>query len=162
MSAKPYTAEELAQLRVFASGSETYNANMTARLMANLAAGLLANIDAAEKERDELRLRLAQAEEALDVERAGAMHAQLETDALREAGRALVGILTTTSGGRQCNDCYALATVADPLPRGGFIFHCDKHARAPSDGWEDDPQEPHPTKAAAPLRRLIDLIEVKP
>lgn len=148
MSAKPYTAEELAELRMGASEG----------LAGPTVSRALATIDAVTAERDEVRLRLAQAEEARDVERAGAMHAQLESSELREAARALLDILTAREGGRQCNDCYALATVADPLPRGGFTFHCDKHARPPAEEWEDDPQESHPTKSAPSLHRLRSLI----
>lgn len=154
MTAKPYTAEELAELRARAGNAWHTLEGMPARM--------LATISALETERDELRLRLAKAEEALEVERAGAMHAQLEADALREAARTLVDVLATAGGGRQCSDCYALAMVGDSLPRGGSVFHCDKHARAPAEQWEDDPQESHPTKAAPALRRLRALIEVKP
>ncbi len=156
MTVKPYTAEELEQLRVFASGAETYNANMTARLMAHLAAGLLANLDAAEKERDELRLRLAQAEEALDVERAGAMHAQLEADALREAGRALVADLEGATGDFPdwCNSprgCCRLASFVGECDRGV----CDEH----KSDLRGDLEE---LSYAPALRRLRALVEVRP
>lgn len=82
MSAKPCTSEELAVFREVASAVKASDTNPFARL--------LATIDAVTAERDELRLRLARAEEALEVERAGAMHAQLEADALREAARTTI------------------------------------------------------------------------
>lgn len=53
----------------------------------------------------------------------------------------------------------ALATVADPAPHGGSYFRCDKHARAPTGEWEDDPQQSYPTHAAAALRRLQELFK---
>lgn len=127
MSAKPYTPEELAELRMGAS--EGLAGLTVSRLLATLAV--------IEQERDEARRG---------------------RDELREASRELLDILAAREGGRQCNDCYALATVADPLPRGGFTFHCDKHARPPAEEWEDDPQESHPTKSAQSLHRLRSLI----
>lgn len=87
MSAKPYTAEELAELRMGAS--EGLAGLTVSRALATLAA--------VEQEREQARR---------------------ERDELREAARALLDILTAREGGRQCNDCYALATVADPLPGG--------------------------------------------
>jgi hypothetical protein len=85
-------------------------------------------------------------------------HHAAEARALREAAGALVAALTTSGGGYSCGTCYALATVGEPLPHGGYAFRCDKHASPPEKGWQDDPQEPRPTKAAAPLRALHALL----
>jgi hypothetical protein len=92
---------------------------------------------------------------ALEVERDRLAR---DNAALREAAGALVTALTTSGGGYSCGTCYALATVGEPLPHGGYAFRCDKHASPPEKGWQDDPQEPRPTKAAAPLRTLRALL----
>lgn len=86
-------------------------------------------------------------------------HQQQRADALEDAARALVADLDKEA--RQCGKCYALATVAQGLPRGGFVFHCDKHATPLSAGWQDDPREDYPTNVVAPLRALRALLEGK-
>lgn len=83
-------------------------------------------------------------------------HHAAEAKALREAAEALVDTLTSNGGGRECSRCFALATVGEPLPRGGSIFRCDRHASPPDPG--DDAQDPCPTKVAAPLRALRALL----
>lgn len=82
-----------------------------------------------------------------------------QRDEMRDAARNLLSILVASGGGRQCSTCFALATVADPAPHGGSYFRCDKHARASTGEWEDDPQQSYPTHAAAALRRLQELIK---
>ena len=81
---------------------------------------------------------------------------KVEGGVLREAARVLLVELDKEA--RQCGKCYALATVAQGLPRGGFVFHCDKHATPLSAGWQDDPREDYPTNVAAPLRALRALL----
>lgn len=170
MSAKPYTAEELAELRMGAS--EGLAGLTVSRALATLDA-VAAERDEARAENMAIRVRVTRAHEAvyramfLPAEEAlaalqdeGSVHraihdifcgpegtaaypldkalrahvdglerrslaaeqerdqARRERDELREAARALLDILTAREGGRQCNDCYALATVADPLPGG--------------------------------------------
>lgn len=84
-------------------------------------------------------------------------HHAAEAKALREAAEALVDTLTSNGGGAHpCGACYALATVGEPLPRGGSIFRCDKHASPPDPG--DDAPPPYATKVAAPLRALRALL----
>lgn len=103
----------------------------------------------AEVERDEARAEI----DRLKAERD---HQQKRAEALEGAARALVADLDKEA--RQCGKCYALATVAQGLPRGGFVFHCDKHATPLSAGWQDDPREDYPTNVVAPLRALRALL----
>lgn len=156
---KPYSAADLAGLRTL---TETHDpASLTPRFLATL--------DQMQVERDQALASLKVSDEgraaAIRMMDAWKDKADKNDEALtelREAAGNLVSILVASGGGRECSTCYALATVADPLPRGGSVFRCEKHARPPLSEWEDDPQRSCPTHAAAALRRLRTLVEVKP
>ena len=158
MSAKPYTAEELAELRMGASEG----------LAGPTVSRALATIDAVTAERNEVRLRLAQAEEARDVERAGAMHAQLESSELREAARALLADLENNDSDAVMW-CEAHADSEDeycclrPATQ-KFLYDslCDEHA---AEHIAEHPRlelRPRDLSYAPALRRLRALVEVKP
>lgn len=84
--------------------------------------------------------------------------AEAKLKALRDAAGALLAALA--QDGRPCGVCYTIATWAEPLPRGGSAYRCDRHHK------HDDPDEdglcPSETKAAIPLRALRALLETKP
>jgi hypothetical protein len=95
-------------------------------------------------------------EEGQQMVHAAVKKLKVERDEMRSAARALLAELDKEA--RSCGKCYRLATVAEGLPRGGFVFACDKHATPPSTEWQDDPCQNYPTNVAAPLRTLRALL----
>lgn len=92
---------------------------------------------------------------------------EAEIQKMRKAARALVDTLTSNGGRRPCGNCYALATVAEPLPRGGSVYRCDKHASPPMTEQErefdrtygDNLGDGRPTVVSEPLRALRALLD---